>query len=85
MKSKVKELLEWWNAIEDKQAYDFDLFFTKPFMESLSDDIDDIIDMLSDLDADDLATVSGCFEDIYGKFMTDETYKRLEILEEKIK
>lgn len=37
------------------------------------------------MDVDDLETISGIFEDIYGKFMTDEVWDALEALEEKLK
>ena len=36
------------------------------------------------MDADDLNEIEGIFEEIYGKFMTDEVYEALGKLEEKI-
>ena len=59
--------------------------FFEPIMEALGDDISAIFEYLNDMDVDDLETISGIFEDIYGKFMTDDVWDALEILEEKLK
>ena len=46
--------------------------------------MDEILAYLNEMDVDDLDEISGCFEDIYGKFMTEEVWDALEKLEVKI-
>ena len=53
-------------------------------MEAFGDNVNEILDYLDEIDVDDLDVIAGCFEDIYGKFMTDEVWDRLEKLENKI-
>ena len=63
---------------------DSDRYFVNPLMEAFGDDVDEILAYLNEMDVDDLDTISGCFEDIYEKFMTDEVYDALGKLKEKI-
>ena len=46
--------------------------------------MEEILAYLNEMDVDDLDEIEGCFEYIYGKFMTDEVWEALERLEEKI-
>ncbi len=63
---------------------DSDKYFVNPLMEAFGDDVDEILAYLNEMDADDLNEIEGIFEEIYGKFMTDEVYEALGKLEEKI-
>ena len=63
---------------------DSDKYFVNPLMEAFGDDVDEILAYLNEMDVDDLDEIEGIFEDIYGKFMTEEVWEALEKLEEKI-
>ena len=63
---------------------DSDKYFVNPLMEAFGDDVDEILVYLNEMDVDDLDEIEGIFEDIYGKFMTEEVWEALEKLEEKI-
>lgn len=63
---------------------DSDRYFVNPLMEAFGDDVDEILAYLNEMDVDDLDEIEGIFEEIYGKFMTDEVYEALGKLEEKI-
>lgn len=54
-------------------------------MAAFGDNVDEILKFLNELDIDDLDYISGCFENIYGKFMTDDVWDALGALEDKIK
>jgi pyruvate/oxaloacetate carboxyltransferase len=56
----------------------------EPLMKAFGDDVNEILDYLNEMDIDDLDEISGIFEDIYGKFMTEEVWNALEALEKKI-
>ena len=84
-KEKIKKLIDWYNKdIRGEEYFYMERDFFEPIMEALGDDINAIFKYLNDMDVDDLETISGIFEDIYGKFMTDEVWDALEKLEEKI-
>lgn len=63
---------------------DSDKYFVNPLLEALGNDVDEILAYLNGMDVDDLDEIEGIFEDIYGKFMTEEVYDALGKLEEKI-
>ncbi len=82
---KVKSIIE-----EGRDNYevvfclDCEKYFYEPLMEAFGDDVEEILSYLDKLDEETLDFISGCFEYIYGKFMTDEVWNALEKLEEKI-
>ena len=80
---RIKSLIKWWEET-DTQGMDVTRYLFDPLMEAFGDDIDEILEYFKVMDVDDLDTISGCFEDIYGKFTTDEVWDALEKLEEKI-
>lgn len=82
-KKEVKELIEWWKKREMK-CLDATDYLIPPLMEALGDDLEEILTYLKDMEIEDLEIISGCFEEIYGKFMTDEVYDALGEIEEKI-
>ncbi len=83
-KEKLHSIIRW--ATKNPNAYvvDIDEYLFNPLMEAFGDDVDEILAYLNEMDVNDLDEISGCFEDIYGKFMTDEVWDALEKLEKKI-
>lgn len=84
--NEIEELIKWVRSGDGPLLCDADIdkFFINPLMEALGDDVDQILAYLDGMDVDDLDEIEGCFEEIYGKFMTDEVYEALGKLEEKI-
>lgn len=82
-KNKIVSLIEWWKEI-DAQGIDILEYFFNPLMEAFGDDVDEILKYLDEMDTDDLSLISGIFEYIYGKFMTEDVWDALEKLEQKI-
>jgi hypothetical protein len=82
-KKEVKELIEWKKDV-GMEYCDIDKDFFNPLMTAFGDDVNEILDYLNEMDIDDLDEISGIFEDIYGKFMTEEVWNALEALEKKI-
>lgn len=78
--AKIEELINWWLSI-DTQGMDVEKYLLTPVMEALGDDIDEIFDFLNAMEPEDLLVISGCFEDIYRKFMTEDVWDGLEALE----
>lgn len=83
-KEKVKHIIDWWRKT-DTQGLDSEKYFFNPLMAAFGDNVDEILKFLNELDIDDLDYISGCFENIYGKFMTEDVWDALGALEEKIK
>ena len=83
-KNEVESLVKWWDELEDTQGLDFTKLVIFPLMEAFGDDVEEILAYLNEMDVDNLDEIEGCFEYIYGKFMTDEVWEALEKLEEKI-
>ncbi len=84
-KKRIRELIDWYdNEIRGEEYFYLERDFFMPIMEALGEDVDEILAYLDEMDVDDLDTISGCFEDIYGKFMTEEVWDALEKLEDKI-
>lgn len=85
--NRIKRLLEW-GKTEDANVLmdtDCDKFFFNPLLEALGNDINEILKYLNNMDLKDLDRISGVFENIYEKFMTDEVYDALGELEDKLK
>ena len=84
--NRIEELIKWFRTYDGRAlcSMDRDKYFVTPIMEALGDDVDMILDYLSQMGDEDLREISGIFEEIYGKFMTDEVYDSLGALEEKI-
>ncbi len=85
--NRIKKLLEW-EKTEDAHVLmdvDCDKFFFNPLLESFGDDINEILKYLNNMDIEELDRISGVFENIYEKFMTDDVYDALEKLGNKLK
>ena len=82
-KNRIETLIKWWKET-DTQGMNITKYFIDPLMEAFGEDVEEILAYLNTMEVDDLEEISGCFEEIYGKFMTDEVYDALEELEEKI-
>lgn len=84
--NKIEELVERLRTGDGWDLYEIDSekYFVKPFMEAFGDDVSEILAYLGKMDVDDLDEIKGIFENIYGRFMTDEVYNALGNLEEKI-
>ena len=82
-KQKVESLVKWWMET-DTQGMDVDKYLITPLMESFGEDVAEILEYLDAMDEESLLAISGCFEDIYRKFTTDEVWDALETLEQKI-
>ena len=82
-KKEVDSLISWYREMRGHEL-DYEELFFEPLLEAFGEDIDEILKFLNEMDIKDLEMISGCFEDIYGKFMTDEVYDALGELEEKI-
>lgn len=83
-KEKIMHIIDWWRKT-DTQGLDSEKYFFNPLMETFGDDVNEILKYLDELDIDDLVYISGCFENIYGKFMTEDVWDALGTLEDKIK
>lgn len=84
--NRIEELVEWFRTHDALVLCDanIDKYFVNPLMEAFGDDVDEILAYLNEMDVDDLDEIEGIFEEIYGKFMTEEVWDALEKLEEKI-
>lgn len=83
---RIEELVRWFRTHDGQVLFemDCDKYFVAPIMEAFGDDVDAILDYLDKMKLEDLNEISGIFEDIYGKFMTDEVYDALERLGKKL-
>lgn len=84
--NRIERLIKWVRTEDGSLLCDVDMdkYFINPIVEALGDDVNQILAYLDGMDVDDLDEIEGCFEEIYGKFMTDEVYDALGKLEEKI-
>jgi len=80
--AKIEEIINWWQST-DTQGMDVNKYLLTPVMDALGDNIDEIFDFLNGMEPEDLLVISGCFEDIYRKFMTEDVWDKLEALERK--
>lgn len=81
--SRIESLIKWWKET-DTQGMDTGKHLINPLMEAFGEDVDEILACLNQMEIEDLREISGIFEEIYRKFMTDEVYNALGKLEEKI-
>lgn len=82
-KEEIIQLINWWRDT-DTQGMDIEKHLISKVMNALGNDIEEILSFLDELPVCDLEIISGCFEFIYDKFMTEEVYSALGILENKI-
>ena len=83
-KVRIESLIKWWKET-DTQGIDVEKHLTEPLMEAFGEDVTAIIEYLNTLEVDDLIVASSAFEDIYKKFMTDDVWKALGALEQRLK
>ena len=81
--NKIESLIKWWRET-DTQGMDIVKHLIDPLMEAFGEDADVILAYLDKMEHEDLKEISGCFESIYRKFMTDDVYNALGELEDKI-
>lgn len=81
--NRIESLVKWWQET-DTQGVDIGKHLINPLMEAFGEDADEILAYLNQMEIEDLREISGIFEEIYRKFMTDEVYNALGELEEKI-
>lgn len=82
-KEKIAKLIKWKKSV-GTSYHDIMKDFVNPLLESLGDDESDIITYLNTLSDEDIVIVSSAFEDIYKKFPTEDMWKTLEVLEQKL-
>lgn len=81
-KEEIIQLINWWKNT-DTQGMDIDKYLFSKLMNAFGNDIEEILSFLDALPVCDLEIMSGCFEKIYAKFMTEDVYTALETLENK--
>lgn len=83
-KEVILQLINWWRNT-DTQGMDIEKYLLSKVMNAFGTaDITEILSFLDSLPVCDLETISGCFEKIYAKFMTEDIYEALGSLENKI-
>lgn len=83
-KEVILQLINWWRNT-DTQGMDIEKYLLSKVMNAFGTaDITEILSFLDSLPVCDLETISGCFEKIYAKFMTEDVYEALGSLENKI-
>lgn len=80
---RIESLIQWWREA-DTQGMDSMKHLITPLMEAFGEDAAAILAYLEKMEVEDLREISGCFESIYRKFMTDDVYNALGELEDKI-
>lgn len=80
---RIESLIQWWRET-DTQGMDSMKYLITPLMEAFGEDAAAILAYLEKMEVEDLREISGCFESIYRKFMTDDVYNALGELEDKI-
>ena len=81
--NRIESLIKWWRET-DTQGMDIVKHLINPLMEAFGEDVDAILSYLDKMEVEVLREISGCFESIYRKFMTDDVYNALGELEDKI-
>ena len=81
--NRIESLIKWWRET-DTQGMDIVKHLIDPLMEAFGEDVDAILSYLDKMEVEVLREISGCFESIYRKFMTDDVYNALGELEDKI-
>ncbi len=84
--NRLEELVKWFRTHDGKVLceMDWNKYFVMPLMEAFGENVSEILVYLDKMKVEDLRTISGVFEDIYRKFMTDDVYNALGELEDKI-
>jgi len=83
-KEEILQLINWWRNT-DTQGMDIEKYLLSKVMNALGNaDFSEILSFLDSLPVCDLEIISGCFESIYAKFMTEDVYVALGNLENKI-
>lgn len=83
-KEEIIQLINWWKNT-DTQGMDIDKYLISKVMNAFENaDVVEILSFLDSLPVCDLLVISGCFEDIYAKFMTEDVYVALGNLEDKL-
>lgn len=82
-KEEIIQLINWWKDT-DTQGMDIEKYLLSKVMNALGNDVEEILSFLDALPVCDLEIISGCFENIYAKFMTEDVYIALGNLENKI-
>lgn len=84
-KEKVEKLIKdrktFWNTQGMTGHPKFDDLYTKPLIEALGDDEEEIKQFLRECNEEDLSYLCGIFEYIYEKFMNDDMYDFLDEME----
>lgn len=81
-KEEIIQLINWWKDT-DTQGMEIEKYLLSKVMNALGNDIEEILSFLDALPVCDLEIISGCFENIYAKFMTEDVYIALGNLENK--
>ena len=83
-KEEILQLINWWRNT-DTQGMDIEKYLLSKVMNAFGNaDVAEIIAFLDSLPVSNLSIISGCFEIIYAKYMTEDVYEALGKLEEKI-
>lgn len=82
-KNRIESLIKWWKET-DTQGMDIVKYLINPLVEAFGEDEGEIIACLNEMEVEDLEIISGCFEEIYRKFPSDEMYDALGELEDKM-
>ena len=83
-KEEIIQLINWWRNT-DTQGMDIEKYLLSKVMKAFENaDVIEILSFLDSLPVCDLLVISGCFESIYAKYMTEDVYEALGKLEEKI-
>lgn len=82
-KEEIFELINWYRNI-DTQGMDMNVYFFPKLMKAYGNDVEEILSFWDTLPVCDLEIISGSFEDIYAKYITEDVYDALGKLEEKI-
>ena len=81
--NRMHRLIKWWKNT-DRQGMDSEKYFYTPLLALLGEEEDTVLNRLDCMSQSDLETISGCFEDVYRKFMTEKVWNALEELEKKL-
>lgn len=80
---KIKSLTKWLKEHPD-WCWNYPEQFAAPFMEAVGDDRKGVEEYLGKMKPEELATISGVFEDLYGKWTDNRMWRFLEKLQKKI-
>lgn len=81
VKKLIKDRKTFWNSQGMTSHPQFDELYTKPLIEALGDDEEEIKQFLCGCNEEDLSNLCGIFEYIYEKFLNDDMYDYLDEME----